>query len=441
LKTLKATNDYFVERGYDVRKYVKEATTPSDIGAFIHYAFDMITAILPSMAIEEFATIQGMDKRIGEIFFFDFVAGSKKPPFNVGDSYLSSQYGPRAGKYGSYSSEWVNDEDIGNGDGSTTSFNSSLSWIPVIEPSSDEQIVIKFSVGGTDYEALYDGSNIVNDGGNISSININYNSGDITVVFGTPPDDGTTIFVDYMYNSTAIGESDYSGLPEVDVRLTSKLVQAKRRMLKTKWLLDSAAMLTKEHGKDIEKELLDAVIAGVANEIQVEIARDIYMKATGGEVSFSNTPPSTQIPYVFHRQELLGAVINADTMIESKVRKIKANFVIGGAKFSNVVKGLPRDIFEPADYGDTPPVGLHVIGKFYNQYKVIQNFDYPSDAFLVGAKGNSWLYTGYVYAPFIPLMTTKPITDENLVTWRSLLTYYGKKMVNSDFFVRGKITD
>ncbi len=63
---------------------------------------------------------------------------------------------------------------------------------------------------------------------------------------------------------------------------------------------------------------------------------------------------------------------------------------------------------------------MHVIGKLYNQYKIIQNFDYPADAFLVGAKGNSWLYTGYVYAPFYPIMTTKPIVDEDLMTWRSL---------------------
>lgn len=407
-KNLYATESYFSEKGYDVSSYLREATTPSDVGAFIHHAFDIITAILPSTVLEEFVTIQGMDRRVGEIFFFDIVTGSAKGQFTKGGTYISSQIGARP-KAGDYSSERVEKEELS---GSGLTVTGTLSWTPV-KVSVNEPLVIEYVIGSVQKTSTWNGVNIGGDT-ELTGVTLNAQNGALTLTFSSS---ASGISVSYCYDSLAYDSANYKGLPEVDVRLTSQLVTAQRRALKTKWLLDTASMLSKEHGKDIEKELLEAVIAGVTNEIQVEIANDLLAKATAGSVTFSNTPPANQIPYVFHRQELLGKVIEADTMIENKVRKVKANFVIGGAMFSNIVKGLPLDIFEPANYEDHPPVGMHVIGKLYNQYKIIQNFDYPVDAFLVGAKGNSWLYTGYVYAPFIPIMTTKPIVDEDLMTW------------------------
>ena len=452
VKNLKATEDFFSGEG----KYLAEETGPGDINAFIHHAFDMITAIIPGNVIEEFATIQGMDKRVGEIFFMDIVKGSAKAPAGKGDNYLSSQFGPNTGQ--NYSDERILGEQVGTiADGATTAvFTDTVAWTPVKTASASTFDVATglipvranfyFTSGGVEYTAQVNvaGTLYAPVAGVTSATLTTAGVATLTLTGGTIVDTQTYVTIDYEYdstNATAYNTATGVGIPEVDLKVTSSIVTAKRRALKTKWLLDTAAMLSKEHGKDIEAELLDAVIAGVMNEIAVEAASDIYNAANAGTaVSFSITPPSTQIPYIVHRQELLGKIMQADTNIETAVRKVKANFVIGGSDFSNVVKGMPVDMFKPASYADAVPVGMHVIGSLNGQYKIIQNFDFQHSQFVVGAKGNSWLLTGYVYAPFIPLMTTKPITDENLTTFRSLLTYYGKKLVNSKFYNQGVIT-
>jgi len=445
-KNLAATEQYFQEAGYSTEaKYLKETTDPSDINAFIHHAFDMVTAIIPSTIIDEMVSIQGMDKRVGEIFYMDILVGTNKGYYQQGQEYLSSQYGPRTGQ--SYSDDRVTEEPFNTQpapvSNTTTTYTTVLAWSPVvINNTVPNLLTFDYWIGGVQYTGQYDGTTFSGYDVNAGSCHWTASTQTLVIVFTTALDSGTLLDVNYYWNgAVATTGSTTSGLPEVNVELTSSIVTAKRRALKTKWLLDAAAMLAKEHGKDIEKELMDSVIAGVMNETAVEVAADIYNSAAAGApVTFSNTPPSLQIPYVIHRQELFASIIDADTNIESSVRKVKANFVVGGSQFSNIVKGMPVDMFKPAEYSDAVPVGMHVIGKLNNQYKCIQNFDYPTTAFLVGAKGNNWLTTGYVYAPFIPLMTTKPITDENLVTWRSLLTWYGKKIVNASFYNQGIIT-
>jgi len=408
----------------------------------------MVTAIIPSTIIDEMVSIQGMDKRVGEIFYMDFLIGTQKGYYQVGNEYLSSQYGPKTGQ--SYSDDRVTEEPFNTQPAAVSnaalSYSTVLAWSPVvINGTVPNYLTFDYWMSGVQYTGQYDGITFSGYKVNASGCSWTPKTQTLVIAFTTALDSGTLLDVNYYWNGATASSNSadglVSGLPEVNVELTSAIVTAKRRALKTKWLLDAAAMLAKEHGKDIEKELMDAVIAGVMNETAVEVASDLYNNAAAGSpVTFANTPPSTQIPYVIHRQELFASIIDADTNIESAVRKVKANFVVGGSQFSNIVKGMPVDMFKPSEYADAVPVGMHVIGKLNNQYKCIQNFDYPTTAFLVGAKGNNWLTTGYVYAPFIPLMTTKPITDENLVTWRSLLTWYGKKIVNASFYNQGLIT-
>ena len=49
---------------------------------------------------------------------------------------------------------------------------------------------------------------------------------------------------------------------------------------------------------------------------------------------------------------------------------------------------------------------------------------------LVGYSGNSFLDTGYFYAPYVPMVSTSVVLDPN--TWipkKGLLTRYGKKIL------------
>ena len=60
---------------------------------------------------------------------------------------------------------------------------------------------------------------------------------------------------------------------------------------------------------------------------------------------------------------------------------------------------------------------------------------FPQNRILVGFKGGSYLETGYVYAPYVPLIVTPTIFDpEHFTPRKGVMTRYGKKMVRSDFY-------
>jgi hypothetical protein len=57
---------------------------------------------------------------------------------------------------------------------------------------------------------------------------------------------------------------------------------------------------------------------------------------------------------------------------------------------------------------------------------------------LMGFRGNQFLETGAVYAPYIPLIMTPLVYDpQNFTPRRGVMTRYAKKVVRPEFF--GKI--
>lgn len=424
---------HFAEKGHNVWKYLKEdITTPSDIGAFINYAFDIVSSILPASPIEEFATTQVMDKRVGEVFYMDILIGKSKGSYAEGDSYLDSKTGPRTGK--NYSDEIVDAESLGVGTGASQVVTGTLSWGP-IKPGH-----VRIQAAGFSADVIDNGAGILKyeGGADVGTINYSTRAFSMTV---TATDDAPIVAA-YEYDSTKSTENwpEHSGIPSVTMRLQSEIVTAMRRALKQRWLLDDVQILMKDHGKDIVTELQDAVIAGVMNEIAIDVAADIYSVANAGnEVIFYTVPPNTSIPYILHRQEILKTTTAASLNIKKAVQKVEPNFIISGRDMVEVCEGLPTDVYTPVEYNGEPPVGMHVVGTLRKRFKIIQNFDFSDELFLVGAKGKSWLTTGYIYCPYIPLTTTPVYMDEDLNNYRGLFTWYGKKAVNSKFYNRGKI--
>ena len=56
---------------------------------------------------------------------------------------------------------------------------------------------------------------------------------------------------------------------------------------------------------------------------------------------------------------------------------------------------------------------------------------------LLGYRGNQFLETGAVFAPYVPLIMTPLVYDPDIFTPRKgLLTRYAKKMIRSEFYGR-----
>ncbi len=60
---------------------------------------------------------------------------------------------------------------------------------------------------------------------------------------------------------------------------------------------------------------------------------------------------------------------------------------------------------------------------------------FPRNVVLVGRKGGSFLESGYVYAPYVPLQVTPTIFGvEDFVPRKGVMTRYAKKMVRPDMY-------
>ena len=80
-------------------------------------------------------------------------------------------------------------------------------------------------------------------------------------------------------------------------------------------------------------------------------------------------------------------------------------------------------------------LGAEPVGTLQNRFTVYKDPYFPSNKVLVGYKGKNYLETGYVYAPYVPLIVTPTIfAPEDFTPRKGVMTRYGKKMVRSDFY-------
>jgi hypothetical protein len=100
-----------------------------------------------------------------------------------------------------------------------------------------------------------------------------------------------------------------------------------------------------------------------------------------------------------------------------------------GTDVSSVVEAL-APLFKRE--GTIQP-GPHYLGTL-GDFRVYKNPYYNSLKYLLGYKGNMFLEAGYVWAPYLPLYTTRTIVLDDMVGRFGMVQSYGRKFVNSKFF-------
>ena len=84
---------------------------------------------------------------------------------------------------------------------------------------------------------------------------------------------------------------------------------------------------------------------------------------------------------------------------------------------------------------DTGSIGAVKTGALSKKFDVYVDPYFPRNVILVGRKGGSFLESGYVYAPYVPLQVTPTIFGiEDFVPRKGVMTRYAKKMVRGDMY-------
>ena len=242
-------------------------------------------------------------------------------------------------------------------------------------------------------------------------------------------------------------------IPEIDIKVDSVAITAETKKLKAKWTPELGQDLNAYHNLDAEVELTSILSEQIALELDREIMTDLIVGATAGTYYWSRSPglfvnretgaevgASAKAPdftgTVSEWYETLIETINdVSAQIHRKTLRGGANFVVCGPEIANILEftsGFRANVTADADKGD---IGAVNVGSLSRKFDVIVDPYFPRTVLLVGRKGNSFLESGYVYAPYVPLQTTPTIFGpEDFVPRKGVMTRYAKKMVRPDMY-------
>ena len=244
-----------------------------------------------------------------------------------------------------------------------------------------------------------------------------------------------------------------SAIPEIDIKVDSIAITATTKKLKAKWTPELGQDLNAYHNLDAEVELTSILSEQIALEIDREILSDLVNGATAGTFYWSRSPGmfvnrltgeglgSTAVAPDFTGtvsewyETLIETINDVSAQIHRKTLRGGANFCVVSPEVANVLEftaGFRANVTADADKGD---IGAVKVGSLNRKFDVIVDPYFPRNAILVGRKGSSFLESGYVYAPYVPLQTTPNIFGpEDFVPRKGVMTRYGKKMVRPDMY-------
>jgi len=249
--------------------------------------------------------------------------------------------------------------------------------------------------------------------------------------------------------ATAWEMESSASLPEINIKVDSLAVTAETRKLKATWTPELAQDLNAYHNLDAEVELTGLLSEQIALEIDSEILGDLLTGAKAGKIYWSRTPGqfvNRETGAVISGGDFTGTVSEwYETLIESvndisadihrKTLRGGANFVVCGPEVANILEftaGFRANVTADSDMG---MVGAMKSGSLSKKFDVYVTHAFPRNVLLVGRKGGSFLESGYVYAPYVPLQVTPTIFDpDTFVPRKAVMTRYGKKMVRPDMY-------
>jgi len=242
-------------------------------------------------------------------------------------------------------------------------------------------------------------------------------------------------------------------IPEIDIKVDSIAVTALTKKLKAKWTPELGQDLNAYHNLDAEVELTSILSEQIALEIDREIIADLINGATAGTYYWSRSPgmflnrttgaevgASSAAPdftgTVSEWYETLVETINdVSAQIHRKTLRGGANFIVVGPEVANILEFTAGYRASVTADDETGSVGAVKVGSLSKKFDVIVDPYFLRNVVLVGRRGSSFLESGYVYAPYVPLQTTPTIFGpEDFVPRKGVMTRYAKKMVRPDMY-------
>jgi hypothetical protein len=464
-------------------------------------ALPLVRRVFAEIAAKEFVSVQPMNLPSGLVFYLDFKYGNSKKPFGF-DPTGKDQDGtlqgvtnatnadPSDGLYGAgrfgYSinyvgtgSQAITTGSVGvadvNYDGAFTGSLSQFkkltytNFFSTYASNADQYAVRSFIpisgsalTAGTQYFPAFtakSGNDLVfvisasaatgTFGGSTATAAVSYSI--------QPTNDNRNDFESIGVTGTNRSLDTDLNIPEIELQMRSIPVTAKTRKLKASWTPEFAQDLNAYHSVDAEGELTAMLSEYVSMEIDLEIldmlisaaaTTDYWSAKTGNEYDQTT---ATFKPSQFSGQAYIQGTWFATlgTKLQKVSNKIHAKTMRGGANFlvcspdvSTILESIPGYAADGDGTKMKYAMGVQKVGALTSRYEVFKNPYMQENTILMGFRGNQFLETGAVYAPYIPLMLTPLVYDpNNFIPRRGVMTRYAKVVTRPEFYGKVYVAD
>lgn len=453
-------------------------------------ALPLVRKVFGQLAAKEFVSVQPLNLPAGLVFYLDFQYGTTKEKFASGDSMYGTTnlateasgglYG--AGRFGysinqfsasaatssaavsasyldvNFANEFSASVASGNLKKisfATSSIDANLdlngirAFIPTSGSVTDTRVLQQFTaINGPTISFIITASAVEATGINWV---VYYNRGTADNKRGDF-EDGNTFSTPNANSSTSIV------LPEINVQLRSEAIVAKTRKLKAVWTPEFSQDLNAYQSLDAEAELTSILSEYISLEIDLEILDMLIQNApiteywsaqVGNQVNAAGTGFTSNTAGVYYTQmswfQTLGIKLQKiSNKIHQKTLRGGANFMVVSPAVATILESIPG--FAADTDGDSTNMkyafGVQKVGSLNSRYKVYKNPYMLENLILMGFRGNQFLETGAVYAPYIPLIMTPLVYDPNTFTPRKgIMTRYAKKMIRPEFYGKVLVAD
>jgi len=275
----------------------------------------------------------------------------------------------------------------------------------------------------------------------------------INDAFGTSVAAGSTNALGAIAGQSTWGLEAATAIPEIDISVDSVSITAQTKKMKAKWTPELGQDLNAYHNLDAEVELTSILSEQIGLEIDREILEDLIKGATAGTYYWSRSPglfvnkltgveigASTKAPDFTGTvsawyETLIETINDVSAQIHRKTLRGGANFLVCGPEVANILEftaGFRAKVTHEDEKGE---IGVVNVGSISKKWDVYVDPYFLRNVILVGRKGSSFLESGYVYAPYVPLQVTPTIFGtEDFVPRKGVMTRYAKKMVKPDLY-------
>jgi hypothetical protein len=223
--------------------------------------------------------------------------------------------------------------------------------------------------------------------------------------------------------------------------------------MNAKWTPELGQDLNAYHNLDAEVELTSILSEQIGLEIDREILEDLIKGATAGTFYWSRSPglfvnrttgaeigASAKAPDFTGTvsawyETLIETINDVSAQIHRKTLRGGANFIVCGPETANILEftsGFRAKVTHEDEKGE---IGAVNVGSISKKFDIYVDPYFLRNVILIGRKGSSFLESGYVYAPYVPLQVTPTIFGtEDFVPRKGVMTRYAKKMVKPDLY-------